>query len=69
MRVPVLQVLRLKLKVLRRFKKILRGHASACPCVLEALWLGDGCSVVKLIQCTLVYYKGLGCSKGHVRKV
>ena len=26
-----------KVKILRRFKKILRGQASACPCVLEAL--------------------------------
>ena len=36
-KVPVLQAPRSKVKILRRFKKILRGHASGCPCVLEAL--------------------------------
>ena len=36
-KVSVLLAPRSKVKKLRRFKKILPGHASACPCVLEAL--------------------------------
>ena len=36
-KVTVLQVQRSKVKILRRFQKILRRHASPCPCVLEAL--------------------------------
>ena len=34
---PFLQVLCSKVKILRRLRKIVRGHAFACPCVLEAL--------------------------------
>ena len=36
-KVPVLQVLRSKVNFLRRFLKMLRGHAFVCPCVLETL--------------------------------
>ena len=36
-KMPVLQVLRSKVKILRRFYKILRGHASACWCVLKTM--------------------------------